>query len=469
MRYRKLKELASLAGMELLGKQDTEINGIAIDSREASEGQLFVAVKGPSNDGHKYLEGAYAGGCRAFLVSDMAQSRAFFEKHDDVSRIVCGNTEFGAMELAAAYLREVDPLVVGITGSTGKTSTRARVAAVLSEKYRIHTAKKNLNTYLGISMTIFSMDEDTEALVLEMGMDRKNEIYEYCKRIRPDAAVITNVGTVHMEYIGSQEGIAAEKLKITSFFGPENTLVYNCDSPFMDDESIDKLSSGAFKRFPVGEGGGALLKIENAKDLGLEGISFDMILEGESAHCEMPVMGLHNAHNGALAAAIGHLYGISLENAAKALSKASVENKRLTPIRLKGDILLVDDSYNANPDSVASAISTMAAIDAKRRICVLARMGELGPVHKESHLAIGKLIADRGMDIAVLVGPDRELYAEGIMRSEESCSVSSFPDMDSAADFVESLLAPGDAVLVKGSLATGIHELAARLRKELGY
>ena len=137
-------------------------------------------------------------------------------------------------------------------------------------------------------------------------------------------------------------------------------------------------------------------------------------------------------------------------------------------MRLKGGVTLVDDSYNANPDSVSSAIATMASLEAKRRIVVLARMGELGPAHEESHLRIGKLIADSGMDIAVLIGRDRDLYARGIMDSDRACGINCFPDVESAADFVKSIIREGDAVLVKGSLATNIHTLAEKLREELG-
>lgn len=484
MRRRPIAELAEAAGLELRGRRDICVETIAVDSRAVREGEFFVAVKGPNNDGHRYLEGAYERGCRAFLLSDRALGEAFFEKHDDICAIWCDNTEFGALELAAAYVRELDPIKVGVTGSTGKTSTRSLVGAVLSSRYRTVWTKKNLNTYVGISMTAFSAPEDTEAIVFEMGMDRKNEIYEYCKRIKPDTALITNVGTVHMEFIGSQEGIAREKLKITSFLRAEDFLIYNSDSPFLSDEDIDRLSEGSFRRFSAGEKEGSMLRIGGLEDRGLGGIAFDMELSPEGAallkeagrgsfepcrvRCELPFMGLHNAHNGALAAACGLVYGIDLKQSAAALSGAEIEDKRLTAVRLKGGVTLVDDSYNANPDSVSSAIATMASLEAKRRIVVLARMGELGPAHEESHLRIGKLIADSGMDIAVLIGRDRDLYARGIMDSDRACGINCFPDVESAADFVKSIIREGDAVLVKGSLATNIHTLAEKLREELG-
>ncbi len=467
MRSTELKFLAEACGGELRGRQDTIVTGVGIDSRSVGEGDLFVCVKGPSNDGHRYIGQAYERGCRCFLVSDEEEAEAQLKDREDWALVLAEDSQYAFEMMAGAYVDQFDLIRIGVTGSTGKTSTKALCAAVMSAKYRTVCSKKNYNTHLGIAMTCFLADETTEALIIEMGMDRKDELYDYCKWVRPHAALITNVGVVHMEYIGSREGIAEEKLKITSFLKPCQPLIYNCDSPFLSREEILKRSSGNFRMIPVGEGEEALVRISDVEDRGMEGISFVLTADGVSQTFELPFLGLHNAHNGALAAALGLEYGISLSEAAEAMPKAEIEAKRLQVFHIGGAVL-IDDSYNANPDSMASAMRTLASVRAERRIAVISDMRELGDAMNESHIGIGKLAADLGIDAMIAIGSMRAYYAEGSRLSEKPVRFMSFETAEEAKDLLFSMIKPGDAVLVKGSLSTGIHLLAEELKKKYG-
>ena len=465
MRPESFEFLANACGARLTGCPGLTVSDVKIDSREAKAGDLFVAVKGPNNDGHRYMESAYAQGCRCFLVSDGDAANALVKAHPDACCALTDDTQYAFELMAKGYIDRFDLIKIAVTGSTGKTSTKALTAAVMSAKYRTVCSRKNYNTHLGIAMTCFLADETTECLVLEMGMDRHNELHDYCEWARPDAALITNVGVVHMEYIGSREGIAIEKLKVADFFDGSQPLVCNCDSPFLSREEIARLSSGKFRLVMAGEGPEAEIKISDITGGGLEGTGFTLSCGEVSQRFELPFPGKHNAHNGALAAAMGLQFGISLEKAAKAMPKADLEGKRLEICRLAGAVL-VDSSYNANPDSMASAIRTLADIPAERKIAVVADMRELGDATEESHVEIGRLASELGIDTMLAIGPNRAYYAEGTRLGPNPVTFMSFEKAEDAESTVRALLKPGAAMLIKGSLSTNVHCLAEKIRAE---
>ncbi len=454
--------LAEACGGKLLGAEGLFASDVRIDSRECRPGSMFVAVIGDVNDGHRFLEGAYGLGARIFLVSEEEPAKALMKAHSDACCILVPDTGKAFADMALAYINQWKPIRIGITGSTGKTSTKALTKAVMSAKYNTVCSERNYNTHLGICMTCFLAGPDVEAVVFEMGMDRKNELFEYTSWLRPEIVMITNVGVVHMENIGSREGVAIEKLKITSHLEAGQPLLYNCDSPFLNEKDIRRLAPGNFPIYAVGEGPEARLKLSNIVDKGLDGIEFDL----DDQHFVLPFPGAHNAHNAALAAACGLHYGISLEEAAEALPSAEIEHKRMDVYRGRG-ITLIDASYNANPDSMASAVKTLAKSEGRRRIAVISDMRELGSASDDSHLAIGKLCADEGIDMLVAIGDNRALYVMGSRMGSSSVSAMCFANTGEALESVPGLLKEGDTVLVKGSLSTEIYKLADKIRELL--
>ncbi len=467
--------LAEACGGALMGASGLYAEGVKIDSRECKPGDLFVAVVGEINDGHRFMEGAYGLGARIFLVSDEDAANALISKHKDACCILTENTDRAFSEMAMAYIRQFNPIKIGITGSTGKTSTKALTKAVFSAKYNTVCSERNYNTHLGICMTCFLADKDTQAIIFEMGMDRVDELYENTAWLRPDTVAITNVGVVHMENIGTREGVAVEKLKITSHLEPDAYLVYNCDSPFLNRADIVRLSSGSFNMLAAGEGPEAQLSIRNVRNEGDSGIAFELDLKdkkdgiGESpqhAEFSLPFLGLHNAHNGAIAAGLGLIYGISLKEAAETMPDAEIEHKRMDVYKGRG-ITLIDSSYNANPDSMASAVKTLAGYSGKRRIAVISDMRELGSASDDSHLDIGKLCADEGIDILAAIGDNRELYVKGAGMGTNPVGTLCFENTDSALESVPGMLKEGDTVLVKGSLSTEIFRLADKIKEAI--
>jgi len=469
-------DLAKAAKARLFGLESSVVTNVVIDSRECKEGSMFVCVIGENTDGHKYVEAAYEKGARVFLVSRAKILEELLKAHDDVSIIFAADTEEAFKDMAKWYIDLLGPKKIAVTGSVGKTTTKALIACVLSKKYKTVCSEKNYNTHLGMCMTCFLADPDTEAIVFEMGMDRSGEIDSYCSWIRPDTAVITVIGDSHLEKLGTKEAIADAKLEITHYFNGKNCLIYNCDSPFLDRNTLTKKTKLNFIAIPVGEGEEAGVQLLNIEDKGVNGISFDIKVKNSITSISLPLLGKHNAINAALAATCGMLYEVPDELIALALGGASGTDRRLTLENING-ILLLDDSYNANPASMKAALEVLAGIKAGRHIAVLGDMNELGSDEDSGHRMIGDCVAELGIDILICIGKKAAIIAEeALYKSNELCSrvdakakplsIVRFPDVKTALGRITELVGKTDAVLVKGSNATGVSEIAEMIRKK---
>lgn len=458
-----VKFLAEACGGSIIGKVANTVKAVKIDSREIGPGEMFVAVIGENNDGHDYLKEAYARGSRVFLVSDKEKSLALLRSDASVSLILASDTVAALRNMASAYLNQFSLKRVAVTGSVGKTTTRALTAAVLAQKYRTVSAEKNLNTDLGTSITAFSADESTELIVFEMGMDRRHEIEGYCDWIKPSLAIVTNIGISHLEYLGTRDEIAREKLSITKYLAADDYLIYQCDGDYLKDDAEMRsfaLGSG-FKSFRVGREGD--LSASDVRDLGPEGISFSLRFGDEIQPCRLPLAGIHNADNASLAAAAGLITGVSLSEAAAAFAGVSGFARRMD-VQKCGEVTIIDDSYNASPQSVMAAIDFLSSCGSRRRIAVLGTMRELGSESESGHLQVGRHLAGRGIDILVTIGDEGRLYAEGA-RGDKALQSVCFDNADMAQQFLFGQIKPGDAVLLKGSNITCVASVAENLRK----
>ena len=466
MRTTSVRFLADACRGKLLGNTANTVSDVRIDSRELHPGEMFIAVVGDKNDGHNYLQGAYDLGCRVFLVSEEEKALKLLEKDPQVTLICAPDTSVAFKDMAKAYLEQFNVKKVAVTGSVGKTTTRILTAAVLSEKYNVVSAKKNLNTYLGIAMTAFLADETTEIVVFEMGMDRRHEIETYCDWVFPNTAVITNIGISHLEYLGTRDEIALEKLSITKPLKSDEYLVYQCDGDYLrDDTKMRSFAMGKdFLSFRVGETG--RLSVSNVEDHVEKGISFDLSCDGKTQHCTLPIMGVHNAINASLAAAVGIVYGVGLEEAAEAFAKVSGAYRRLD-VQICGGIHIIDDTYNASPLSTIAALDILSKYKANRRIAVLGIMRELGTEAEKSHLEVGRHIAGLGLDLLITIGEMGKLYVEGA-KSDKNLTTVSFNDPDMAEPFIFGQVKPGDAVLLKGSNITCVASIAKHMREYFG-
>lgn len=463
MKKLKVIDLAKASKARLFGDSKAIVENIVIDSRETKVGSMFVCIVGEVNDGHKFVESAYKNGARVFLMSDMNAASDLMQNHEDATVIFVQDTQAAFKDMAEWYLNLLNVKKIGVTGSVGKTTTKSLVAEVLSAKYKTVCSQKNYNTHLGLYMTTFLADPDTEMIVYEMGMDKKGEIDEYCSWVKPDTGVITIVGDSHLEKLGSKEAIADAKLEITHYMTKENTLIYNCDSPFLDKQSLEERTQMNFTAVPVGTNKSASVKIFDVINKGLRGICFDLGFNDEYLHIDLPLLGTHNATNAALAATCGMIYEVPTADICKALAQATGTDRRLSYEEING-MLLLDDSYNANPASMAAALEVLARIRANRHVAILGDMYELGEDEEEGHIQTGAKAGELGVDLLIAIGKNACLLAEGAMTKSSNISIVKFPDVDRASERVLDLIGRGDAVLIKGSNSTKVSKLAEMIR-----
>ena len=457
MRPTSAEFLSKACGGRLSGDPGYLVRDIKIDSRECADGDLFVCVIGEKKNGHDYVESAYKLGCRAFLVSqDIPELPGSVVIRVD-------DTMEGFKRMAEAYVAQFDVHKIGVTGSVGKTTTKMLTAAVASARFNTISSRKNLNTHLGVCLTCFLADESTQCIVFEMGMDHKGEIEEYVTWVKPEIAIITNVGISHMERLGSRDAIADAKLEIVLPFTDECTLVVNSRSDYLKTEREIRdraLNKSNYKIVLVGQD----IDYKDLKNLGENGIEFYV----NNVKFHVPLIGDHNALDACLAIAAGLELGVSLEEAAEALSKVESTDRRLKADKI-GGVYLLDDSYNASPDSMKAGLAALCAVDAKRRIAVLGDMLELGGADESGHREVGRFAADHGVDILIATGKRKEYYFKGVSEAGKTgTSTLGLESLESVKDMVMQLLKEGDAVLVKGSNSTGLGQVAELIRTSEG-
>ena len=457
-----IEEICRATGGSLLcGSGEDRIQGIATDSRKAKAGDLFFALKGEVTDGHLYLSGALQNGCRALVISDPARvpadvPSAYAEKPDI---ILVQDTTRALQDLAAYYLESL-PLRhrIAVTGSVGKTSTRDMLYYAVKTKYKTARSVKNFNNGFGLPLSILEFAPDTEVAVLEMGMDDFGEIERLADLVRPDIALITNIGISHIEKLGSREGILKAKMEVTTYFRPENTLIVNADCDLLDPEHTE----GNYRLIRVGTKPQDDYVFSGIRDFGDQGIKYRLRCKDKTYEIELPLPGAHNACNASLVIAAAELLGIRPEEAAAGMQEAQLTGNRLK-IRQANGIKVIDDSYNACPASVKSAIQTLTATQGKRKIAILGDMLELGPESRREHREVGAFAGQKGIDLLIAVGRDAAGYAEGAKDYLDAAKIQYFPEKKDFLPTLQDAVHPGDVVLVKASRSMELEEIADRI------
>lgn len=456
-----IKEIIKATGGILIrGSEEDFITGVRHDSRECASGDMFVAIAGKNQDGHKYIPQVAEAGCRTVLVSheDMWPDEV---RNTELNIIRVDDTVYAMGELAKYYLDTLDVIKVAVTGSVGKTSVRDMIYYVLSEKYNCGRNLKNFNNNIGLPISIFQFDNSTEAVVLEMGMDDFGEIDRLAEMVKPNIAVITNIGMAHIEKLGSRDGIFKAKMEITKhiteYNGEPGALVFPQDDEFLTRER----TAGQYRQITIGENGESMYIISAVDDFGLEGIEFTLERKGESRRFRIPVAGRHNAVNGAVAIAVGDLVSIDMEEAAEGLSKAELTGSRLRSLKSK-KLTVIDDTYNANPDSMKSAMRVLerSRCDGKK-IAVMGDMFELGHESKRQHFGVGLFARNLKIDILITVGKEARYIAEGaaggaVEVTHYENKEAFYKEMSRFADF-------GDIILVKGSRGMMMEQVVEKL------
>ncbi len=455
-------EIVAATGGRLLRRSDRLVRGGAVDSRRVRPGNLFVALPGERTDGHAWLADAVASGAPALLVSRMPrEGEPPLESLGDVTVVLVEDGIRALGGVATAWRTRFDPLVVGITGSIAKTSTKEAVAGVLGRRLRTLRNEGNLNNEIGLPLTVLDLGPEHEAAVLEMGMYVGGEIRDLAAIGRPRFGVVTAVQPVHLSRIGSLDAIERAKGELVEALPPAadgGVAVLNAD-----DERVVRMAARTSARaVTYGFAPGADVTAADVESAGFEGMRFVLRLPGgRSAPVRLPGLGRMAVHNALAAAAVGGAAGLQLPEIVAGLEAGWAAPHRTNLIRV-GEVTVVDDSYNASPGAVRAALDLLAGLPG-RRLAVLGEMLELGNAAAEGHRSVGEAAAGI-VDLLVVVGRGARGIADGALAAGLPPQRLVFaPDRVAALDALRARLRPGDVVLVKASRGIELDVLVAEL------
>lgn len=429
--------IGTLAG----GNPALTVTRICTDSRKLERGDLFLALRGENFDGHAFVPQAATLGAAGVVVENAYEG----ELPAGFPVIRVADTLQALQSIATRYRASLPLRVVALTGSSGKTSTKDFVAAVLGEKYRVVKTEGNFNNHIGLPLTMLRASEIDEIGVFELGMNHPGEIAPLAAMAAPEVGIITNVGMAHIEFMGSRAAIALEKGMLAEALPASGFLVLNAADEYS--ESIARRSPATTLTTGFGRGDVSATLLEARFDAN----RFRVQAGEDAAEVLLPVPGLHMIENALLAIAVGRVFDVSLSEAAEGLAKSQLTKGRLEQKTL-GGIHFLDDTYNANPESMRAALRTLAVLPVSgARIAVLGRMGELGAESGGGHRRVGQDAAQAGIDVLVAVGAEEAGYIAEAARQAGLKEVHHLADTAAAAAFLAERARPGDLVLIKGS------------------
>lgn len=451
----------AVAGTLLAGAMDTVANGVAIDSRNLDPGAVFFALGGERVDGHDYLSEAVLRGARVLVVSrplDALGEVTAQAAERGVAIIGVGDVLVALQDLAAWHRSRLRCPILGITGSSGKTTTKDFTAAVLGTELRVVCTEGNRNNEIGVPLTIFGAGSTTDVLVVEMGMRGLGQIARLCEIARPTMGLVTNVGTAHVEVVGSESAIVTAKGELVGAVPATGAVFVNGDDP--GSSPLADLAKAPVTRYGLSDACDV-----RATDVMLDGesrASFSLRISGEApVEVRLPLPGRHNVYNALAAAAVGSRMGLTAETIAAGLAATNVSAMRMQVFTSATGVTVINDAYNANPASMKAAVETLAAMRVPgRRIAVLGDMAELGSLTELAHFDLGELVARSGVDVLVTVGERAVRIAEGA-RAEgmEPEMVRPCRTPEEASEVLDDIAGQGDAVLVKASRVMGLERV----------
>lgn len=445
---------AHCGGRLIVGDGGLVISNVSTDSRKAGKGDLFVALHGERFDAHDYLGEVGKAGVAAVIVHRLPAGW----QNLGCSIIEVPDTLRGLQKLALEHRLLARPFVVGITGSNGKTSTKDFTSAVLSKKKNVCATTGNLNNHIGVPLTLLQLQKGDKYAVLEMGMNHFGEIKVLTDIAEPNAAIITNIGVAHIEHMGSREGIAKEKGVLVENVAADGFVILNANDDMTP--SLAKRSAAEVVTAGVGAGDVRATILESRA----EGTRFEIDFAGTAkVEAFLPVPGVHMVNNAVLAAACGWKVGIKPEDIAAALSEVSLTKGRVQ-LKLANGISFLDDTYNANPDSMRAGLTTLKSIAVPgRRIAVLGRMGELGALAEQGHREVGEFAGGLGLAAVFTVGDEAALISNAAGLADEKLVHQNFETNADCAAFLKGWLKEGDAVLLKGSRSAAMEHVLSHL------
>ncbi len=432
---------------------DIEIKGVTTDSRNVAKGNLFIPLIGEKFNGHEFVEKAFANGAAAAL---WAKGEPNPPKGKPI--IFVEDTLVALQKLAESYLREVNPKVVAITGSNGKTTTKDLVASVLSTTYHVHKTEGNFNNHIGLPLTVLNMPPHTEAAVLEMGMSGRGEIELLSQIAKPDIAVITNIGEAHLMDLGSREAIAEAKLEIVRGLKEDGVFIYHGDEQLLRNKihSFYTKTFGESKQndiYPI-----SITQTENGTEFVCNGFKNQKFF--------IPILGRHNVMNALVAVLAGQLLNVAPENIEKGLKNVEMSSMRLEMVKADSGLTIINDAYNASPTSMKAAIQLVRDMTGfSQKILVLGDMLELGEQEISFHIEVGKTLEDAGIDHLFTYGELGKEIANGAKDFMDESRIHVFLDKQKLIETLRKMVTPNDLVLVKASRGMKLEEVVHALAK----
>ena len=455
---RKLSEVSYMVnGLDMEPKDyDGFIKGVSINSKSVRPGNLFIPIVRIKN-GHDYIDEAIKNGASATLWQKSQPNPP-----KDIPLIFVDDTLIALQNLAKSYRDELPTIIIGVTGSNGKTTTKDLIDSVLSTNYKVHKTEGNLNSQIGLPLTILQMEEDCDFAVLEMGMSEKGQIERLSTIANPDVAIITMIGQSHLETLGSRKEIASAKLEIVEGLKNGGLFICNGDEPLLREHltkfiDVDRIKCVTFGNFDT----------NNVYPLSIEvqadGIKFQLNKD-EKTEYNMPLYGRHNVYNAITAIIVGEYFGLSTASINRGLAKVKVTNMRFEIINTESGITVINDAWNASPSSVSAAIETFShMVGYRHKIIILGDMLELGEREEEYHREVGKLLEPKIINYVFTVGKRASVIAEEAKKRYKESHVEACLDQSKIVERLLSIIKKGDAVLVKGSRGMGLENIVNEL------
>ena len=450
-----VQEIAAAVGGTWLnpGEGFAPVTAVCTDSRKLTPGCLFLPWVGEKFDGHDFIDAALsagAAGCLCARTPETLQRGKFY--------IQVADTRLALRALASAYRDKFSIPVVQVTGSVGKTTTKEMISAVLGARFRVWKTPENFNNDIGTPLTLLGLDDTHEAAVIETGMNHFGEIAYLGEMVRPDVAVISNIGDAHIEFLGSRQGILQAKCEIFQHLKEGGLAVLNGDDALLDTVDVP------FRTVRCGQSPHCTARITEVADHGVEGITCTIETAKDVYRLTIPAPGTYMAYAASIAVAVAEELGLSHEEIVRGAAAYAPTGSRMRVVRLPEGRILLDDCYNANPQSVTAALEVLAKTECDRRVAVLGDMGELGELTEQAHYNMGALAAMLGIDFVAAIGEKAEKIADGTAQS--GGEVLHFATKEEAMGTLRQQLCPNTAMLVKASHAMHFGDVVEALRRE---
>lgn len=449
-----LAQVMEAVGGTLIGPEadlNQTVCEVCTDSRSVPQGCLFLPLEGERFDGHSFINSALeqgAAGCITARERESYLPGKFYIKVRSTQR---------ALRDLARYYKEMFPIpYVAVTGSVGKTTTKDMVAAVLSAKYKVLKTEGNFNNDIGLPLTLLRLDHTHQICVLEMGMDHAGEIDYLSELVEPDVALITNVGDSHIENLGSREAIFAAKCEIFNHLKKDGTAILNGDDPMLATLK-GKLPQTTYM---VGSGEGLDYTAFDIDSDGASHISCQVKTPRSKFQADIPALGTHMIYPTLMAAAVGELYGMEADEITRGIRAFLPTKMRMNVVTCPGDVVILNDAYNANPQSMRAAAAVLGDAKDRRRVAVVGDMKELGPSSAMFHQAVGGYFAQAGVERLIAIGDLAKHMAQGAVQAGMSQEqVSYFPDLEEAKEALSREVRAGVTILVKASRSMAFEKI----------